>query len=123
MRFTSSVMTTRLRTARASGTTFTLKIWPMRHIAALEADKDLSGCYNLGTGRGHSVREVIDTARRVTGREIPEVASSAPPRRSARTRRRPDVDHRTNSAGVLGHDLESAIRSAWEFKQNRQAGA
>jgi UDP-glucose 4-epimerase len=27
-------------------------------------------CLNLGTGRGFSVREVIDAARRVTGREI-----------------------------------------------------
>ena len=26
---------------------------------------------NLGTGRGHSVREVIDAAARVTGRDIP----------------------------------------------------
>jgi UDP-glucose 4-epimerase len=30
-----------------------------------------SGAFNLGTGRGHSVREVIDAARRITGREIP----------------------------------------------------
>ena len=26
---------------------------------------------NLGNGKGYSVREVIETARRVTGREIP----------------------------------------------------
>lgn len=87
------------------------------HIAALEADKGLSGCYNLGTGRGHSVREVIDTARRVTGREIPEVVS---PRRAGDP---PELV--ADSALVqskLGwrprHDLESAIRSAWTFKQN-----
>lgn len=30
-----------------------------------------SGAFNLGTGRGHSVREVIDVARRITAREIP----------------------------------------------------
>ncbi len=86
------------------------------HIAALNAPAELSGCYNLGTGRGHSVREVIDTARRVTKREIPtEVA----PRRPgdppelvadpALIREKLGWTHR--------HDLESAIRSAWEFRQ------
>lgn len=30
-----------------------------------------SGVYNLGIGRGYSVREVIEVCRRVTGREIP----------------------------------------------------
>ncbi len=32
-----------------------------------------SGAFNLGTGQGHSVREVIEAARRITGREIPTV--------------------------------------------------
>jgi UDP-glucose 4-epimerase len=27
--------------------------------------------YNLGTGHGYTVKEVVDAARRVTGREIP----------------------------------------------------
>ena len=39
------------------------------HILALEAKE--SACYNLGTGGGASVREVIDRCRRVTGRKIP----------------------------------------------------
>jgi len=30
-----------------------------------------SRCYNLGNGSGYSVREVIDSARQVTGRDIP----------------------------------------------------
>src|ERR1700682_4805996 len=38
------------------------------HILALKAKK--SDFYNLGTGGGSSVREVIDTARKVTGRKI-----------------------------------------------------
>ena len=32
-----------------------------------------SGAFNLGTGVGHSVKEVIEVARRVTGRPIPVV--------------------------------------------------
>jgi UDP-glucose 4-epimerase len=35
----------------------------------LEAGKGL--CYNLGIGRGYSVREVIRTAEEVTGKPVP----------------------------------------------------
>lgn len=42
------------------------------HILALGAMSDGSRIYNLGCGGdGYSVREVIDTARQVTGKEIP----------------------------------------------------
>jgi UDP-glucose 4-epimerase len=42
------------------------------HILALEVLNGRSAIYNLGCGGdGYSVREVIETARRVTGKEIP----------------------------------------------------
>ncbi|MEI6492512.1 MAG: UDP-glucose 4-epimerase GalE [Verrucomicrobiota bacterium] len=41
------------------------------HILALHSEK--SAKYNLGTGGGTSVREVIETCRKVTGREITAV--------------------------------------------------
>jgi UDP-glucose 4-epimerase len=42
------------------------------HILALEALGDgQSRVYNLGSGTGYSVLEVVETARRVTGHEIP----------------------------------------------------
>lgn len=42
------------------------------HVLALRRLEYASGCrvYNLGQGRGFTVREVIETARRVTGRPI-----------------------------------------------------
>jgi UDP-glucose 4-epimerase len=44
------------------------------HLLALEAtDEPGHRIYNLGNGAGFSVREVIDAARRVTGREIKAV--------------------------------------------------
>ena len=49
------------------------------HICALTAPGELSGGYNVGVGKGDSVREVIDTARRVTGREIPRRLRRAGP--------------------------------------------
>jgi UDP-glucose-4-epimerase GalE len=85
------------------------------HILALEAPPELAGCYNLGTGRGHSVREVIDTARRVTDRPITEIAAAKrpgdPPELVADPSRFRNAFHWTPR-----HTLESAIESAWRFK-------
>ena len=86
------------------------------HIAALNAGPELSGCYNLGTGRGHSVREVIDIARRVTGREIPTQVVPRRPGDPPELVADPSLI-REKLGWHHRHDLESAIRSAWEFKQ------
>jgi len=86
------------------------------HILALEAmrpgDRRI---YNLGNGSGYSVREVIDTAAKVTGREIPH--DEAP--------RRPGdpavlVAASEKIAGDLGWkprfpQLESIIETAWRW--------
>lgn len=49
------------------------------HILALKALDQGSRKYNLGNGRGFSVKEVIETAREVTGHPIPaEVGSRRP---------------------------------------------
>lgn len=69
---------------------------------------------NLGSGTGCSVREIIDTARRITGREIPAVAE---PRRPGD----PSVLIASNekAARVLGWKpelgLESIISDAWAW--------
>jgi len=47
------------------------------HMLALRSEK--SGFYNLGTGGGSSVREVIDAARQVTGRKIEVVEKERRP--------------------------------------------
>jgi UDP-glucose-4-epimerase GalE len=43
------------------------------HILALGAMDEPGTCraYNVGTGRGYSVRDIVEACRRVTGREIP----------------------------------------------------
>ena len=43
------------------------------HVRALQAlvDTGKSDAYNLGTGHPHSVREVIDSVARITGRHVP----------------------------------------------------
>jgi UDP-glucose 4-epimerase len=92
------------------------------HIAALEASGELSGCYNAGTGRGNSVREVIDTVRRVTGREVRENAAPRRPGDAAEL-----VADPTRIQSKLGWNaglsLEDAVRSAWEFRLRLQPSA
>ncbi len=92
------------------------------HIAALEAPADKAGAYNVGVGGGDSVKQVIDAARRVTGREIPVVEA---PRRAGDP---PElVADPTKIRRELGwrprHDLESAVAGAWRFHQNSRSGA
>ena len=46
---------------------------------ALALTRTESGSFNIGTGEGYSVRQVIDLARKVTGRDIPVVEREARP--------------------------------------------
>jgi UDP-glucose 4-epimerase len=86
------------------------------HIAALSASPELSGGYNVGVGRGDSVREVIETARRVTGREIPEVIAPRrpgdPPELGADPRK-----IQANLGWKPKLTLEDSVRSAWEYRR------
>lgn len=79
-----------------------------------------SECLNLGTGRGYSVLEVIETARRITGRPIP--AENAPPRPGDPSRLVADA---TRARLILGwepvlSDLETIIRSAWQWQMSHR---
>ena len=93
------------------------------HILALEALED--GCsrvYNLGSGSGYSVREVIDAARRVTRHPIPAIEAS---RRagdlpilvadSAKITRELGWEARFNS-------LERIIQTAWNWHRRHPRG-
>jgi len=50
------------------------------HLLVLRALENAEHCiYNLGTGTGYSIREVIAATRRVTGREVPFLESARRP--------------------------------------------
>lgn len=75
-----------------------------------------SQAYNLGNGNGFSVQEVIDAARRVTGREIP--VQDAPRREGDPARLVADA---TRARAELGwapryNDLDVIIRHAWGWE-------
>jgi len=77
---------------------------------------------NLGTGRGYSVMEVIDCARRVTGKPIPAVIE--PPRPGDPSRLVADA---SQAQKVLGwtprhSDLHTIMRDAWEWHTRRPSG-
>ena len=94
------------------------------HVKALEAvvETGRSGAYNLGTGRPHSVRDVIRTVERVTGRSVPWTVA---PRRAGD----PTVLYAASQkAQAELHwkprwpDLESIVRTAWEWHRTHPHG-
>ena len=81
-----------------------------------------SDIFNLGNGVGYSVREVIETARKVTGHPIPATESSRRAGDPARL-----VASSEKAKSVLGwkpvHDsLEEIISSAWNWHKNHPNG-
>jgi UDP-glucose 4-epimerase len=77
---------------------------------------------NLGTGRGYSVMEVIECARRVTGKEIRAVIES--PRPGDPSRLFADA---SNAARVLNwtprhSDLTNIVRTAWQWHTTHPRG-
>ena len=85
------------------------------HILALDAAK--SEFYNLGTGGGSSVRELIDVCREVTGHEIPVIEKSRragdPPRLIAAS----EKIKRELGWEPKYERLEAIIESAWKWHQ------
>jgi UDP-glucose 4-epimerase len=92
------------------------------HILALEALEDGSRTYNLGVGEGYSVREVIDTARKVTGREIPAEVGSRRPGDPAALIASSDRIRDELGWTPQHSDLESIIASAWAWHEKHPHG-
>ena len=92
------------------------------HAMALEAAQPgRHAIYNLGTGDGYTVKEVVDTARRVTGREIRAVEEPRrpgdPPELVASSDR-----IRDELAWVPEKTLEDMIADAWAWHQAHPRG-
>jgi UDP-glucose 4-epimerase len=93
------------------------------HLLALQAARPgVHQILNLGNGTGFSVREVVEVARRVTGRPIEVVER---PRRPGDPPRLVAASERIRS--VLGWEAQKAgldqmIADAWAFLQERPTG-
>jgi UDP-glucose 4-epimerase len=92
------------------------------HILALEAaEEGRHAIYNLGSGHGYTVREVVEAARRVTGREIPVREE---PRRPGDPPELVAASHRIERE--LGWEprrgLDEMIADAWAWHQAHPDG-
>jgi len=87
------------------------------HVLAVEAllNGGRSDVFNLGNGEGHSVRQVIATAEKVTGhpiplKETPRRAGDSPALVASSRKAMQELGWKPRLA-----DLETIVRSAWEW--------
>lgn len=93
------------------------------HILALEALSERSAIYNLGCGGdGYSVREVIETARRVTGKEIAVRVGPRRPGDPAVLIASSDKIKSELGWAPEFQDLELIVESAWRWMQTHPGG-
>lgn len=93
------------------------------HVLALEAlQPGEQRIYNLGNGRGFSNREVLDTARRVTGRSIPAVEAPRRPGDPAILIASSDRIRQELGWSPRHPDLGDIIGSAWAWRGQHPAG-
>jgi UDP-glucose 4-epimerase len=94
------------------------------HVRAFDALREgmPSDVFNVGTGRGHSNREVIDTIRRVTGVDFPVVEEPRRPGDPARTFA--DTTKITTKLNWQPQwsDLETIVRTAWAWRSRHPTG-
>ncbi|HEY4052393.1 MAG TPA: UDP-glucose 4-epimerase GalE [Terriglobales bacterium] len=74
--------------------------------------------YNIGCGKGYSVREVVAAVQQVTGRKIPVRISARRPGDPPALCASPARIERELRWKPLCSDLQNIIRTAWEWKIN-----
>lgn len=93
------------------------------HLLALEALQNQEKLiYNLGNGRGYSVREVIQTAREITSHPIPAVESPRRPGDSPRLVASSDLIKNELGWEPQIPRLHDIIASAWEWHRSHPEG-
>jgi len=93
------------------------------HLLALDAlEKQDRLIYNLGNGSGYSVREVIETARKVTSHPIPVVETPRRPGDAPRLVAASDKIRRELGWEPKYPDLQDIIASAWEWHSSHPHG-
>jgi UDP-glucose 4-epimerase len=93
------------------------------HVLGLQALMDgraQSQAINLGTGRGYSVREVIETVRRVTGRDFNVRETGRRPGDPAELVAAVDRAKQVLGWSPEESDLENIVRTAWNWMCTRR---
>lgn len=86
------------------------------HILALDALEKGSRAYNLGTGSGYSVLEVLSAARSVTGRDIGVHVAPRRPGDPAVLIANPDRIQRELGWKPVHSEINSILESAWVWR-------
>lgn len=92
------------------------------HLRALGALDGGSRTYHLGNGHGFSVREVIETAREVTGRPIPAVVGPRRPGDPAMLVASSDRIHAELGWVPRYAELRDIVSSAWDWHRAHPQG-
>jgi UDP-glucose 4-epimerase len=92
------------------------------HILALHALDGGSRIYNLGNGQGYTVREVIDTAREITGHPIPAVDGPRRPGDLPSLIAGSEKIRRELGWQPRRPDLHDIVQSAWTWHQAHPHG-
>jgi len=94
------------------------------HVRALEAmvQGKASAAYNLGTGLPHSVRDVIASVERVTGRALPWTLGSRRPGDPAALYAAPDLARAELGWTPRFVDLDSIVSTAWNWRNRHPHG-
>jgi UDP-glucose 4-epimerase len=89
------------------------------HLLALKAllSGGDSAVYNLGNNRGYSVREVIELARKITGKPIPAIEADKRPGDPAVLIASSDKIKKALGWKPEYEDLETIIKTAWKWHQ------
>lgn len=93
------------------------------HILALNAlEKQDKLIYNLGSGHGYSVLQVIEMARKVTGHSIPSVETLRRPGDAARLVASPARIKKELGWETKHSSLEEIVTSAWDWHRAHPQG-
>lgn len=93
------------------------------HVLALEALRERDkGVYNVGSGGGFSVRQVVEAARRVSGHPIPVVEAPRRPGDPARLVASPDRIRRDLGWKPKHTEILDMLASAWEWHRAHPKG-
>lgn len=93
------------------------------HLLAIEGlSEGKSEAFNVGTGRGHSVREIIDASRSVTGHAIPALETERRPGDPPALFANSDNLRSRYGWKARFHDVRAVIETAWKWHEARPHG-
>ena len=92
------------------------------HLRALDRLATESVTYNLGNGEGHSVRDVIRTVEKVTGRLVPHTIGARRPGDPARLVASSAKIRRETGWDPRHADLVDIVRTAYEWRRDHPEG-